>query len=164
MKANACIGVGLRASGPCGARSVVCPTRRARELAMPSLKPVEPRVEGRRGADVQLALERCGQGRNTYRTAVQLVLGEISQRKALCVRGLCGRATVAGRGTCGLCPACEPVMRRSVAQRWVCRSKFGGQGGLNPDRSRVAIRARGMHEKACGDQDSGAVALAAEQP
>jgi len=32
------------------------PTRRARELDLCSLKPVEPRVEGRRDADVQLAL------------------------------------------------------------------------------------------------------------
>ena len=82
-------------------RSCAGPTRRARELAMPSPKPVESRVAGRRGADVQLVPVRCGQGRNTHRTADQLVLGEISQRKAAlqeCGGGR-GRATVAGSGT-----------------------------------------------------------------
>jgi len=67
-------------------------------------------------------------------------------------------------GPCGLCPASEPASGSGVVQGWVWRSKFAGQEGMNPDVRKVAVWARGRHGKACGDEDSGAVALAAEQP
>lgn len=52
----------------------------------------------------------------------------------------------------------------SQGRWWVWRSKFAGQAGKNPDAGYGAVRARGMQGKACVDEDSGAVALAAVQP